>query len=152
MRKFTKKQYLAAGAAAVIIAGGAGAAFAYWTAGGSGNGSGTVANSNGSVTLHGTFPAATLTPGGSAPVTFTADNPGTSNLYVTAVNVDSIATSDVNCLAGDFSVDNYNAPGTEVAKGASNIPVGTATIHMANTDVSQDACKGATITLTLSST
>jgi hypothetical protein len=151
MRKFSKKQYLAAGAAAVLIAGGAGVAFAYWTTGGSGSGSGTVASSNGSLTLHATFDSAVLTPGGSVPVAYTADNGGSSNLYLSTLSVDSIATSDALCLPADFHATAIVAP-AEVAAGAGDVSVGSGTLSMDDTDVSQDACKGATVTINLSST
>jgi hypothetical protein len=40
----------------------------------------------------------------------------------------------------------------EVAAGASDVSVGSGTLSMDDTDVSQDACKGATVTINLSST
>jgi hypothetical protein len=149
MRRFTKKQYLVAGVAAAIIAGTAGSAIAYWTTTGSGTGSGTTAASNGNVVLHASFTSATLTPGGNTPVSFTADNAGSSNLHVGTVT--TVVTASGTCDASWFTV----APVLE-----DQTIAGTSTTALANsgslvfadsTTVNQDACKSATITLTLSS-
>jgi len=152
MRKFTKKQYLAAGAAAVIIAGGAGAAFAYWTTTGSGNGSAQNASSNGTITLHAAF-ADGLTPGASETVTYTADNPGSSSLYVgtitPTVSIDS-AHATARCQASDFSIA-PTVSNTRVVAGATGTAAGTGTLAFADTGANQDACKGATVNLTLAS-
>ncbi|MDT4933712.1 MAG: hypothetical protein QOK11_1604, partial [Pseudonocardiales bacterium] len=102
MRKFSKKQYLAAGAAAVIVAAGAGTAFAYWTTTGSGTGSGTVASANGTLVLHASFDSNVLTPGGSIPVSYTADNAGSSNLQVGTVH--AVVSASGTCDALWFSV------------------------------------------------
>lgn len=150
--KFTKKRAVVALAAVGILAV-AGIAFAYWTTTGSGSGSGSVASSNGTITLHGTVTNA-LTPGGSSSVTFTADNAGTSNLYVGKVHLDSVAADagHSGCAVADFTMPDVTE-NNEVAAGASAHALPTnGTISYANTDVSQDACKGASLTLTLSST
>ena len=63
----TKKRFVVLGVVAALAI--AGAAIAYWTAGGSGTGTGTVASSNGSVVLHGSI-ASGLTPGGSESVSY----------------------------------------------------------------------------------
>ena len=135
---------------AAIVAGG-GAAFAYWTASGAGTGSGTAASSNGTITLTAHFASNTLTPGGSVPVTITAANSGTTNLYLTNINAGSITldpTSVSNgCLVGDFSLSGVSTTATEVKAGDTSDAVGTDTLNFANSDVSQDGCKGATITL-----
>ena len=111
MRKFTKKQYLAAGAAAVIIAGGAGAAFAYWTTSGTGTGSATTGSSS---TWEVSSDAATgdaLTPGGPTDTVafhITNNNSGVQRLRtvtVTVANSDGSAWTSVSgCSAADYSV------------------------------------------------
>ncbi|MCU1657695.1 MAG: hypothetical protein JWO57_2351 [Pseudonocardiales bacterium] len=155
MRKFSKKQYLAAGAAAVIIAGGAGTAFAYWTTSGSGTGSGTAATANGTLGLHASFASDTLTPGNSVPVSFTADNTNSSDLQVGTVHTVVTTTPAVDatgtCNASWFSVADvtenqvitHNTSGTALATGG--------TLVFAESGTNQDGCKGATITLTLTS-
>jgi hypothetical protein len=156
MKRFMNKKVAAIGLAAGLVLGGAGAAFAYWTAGGSGGGNGTVASSNGTVTLHASFASGALTPGGSVPVTITADNPGTTNLFVTSVADGStpIAVS-TGCNLPDFSLQTSptlsNVAGTEVPAGATGVTVATDTLSYANTDVDQSPCKGGTVTLSYTS-
>ena len=86
---------------AVVLALATGA-FAYWTTSGSGTGTATNALSNGTLVLH---PAtvAGLGPGKSQPVTFTADNGGSSSLFVGTV-VTAASVNPATCLAADFSV------------------------------------------------
>jgi hypothetical protein len=141
-----KKKIILAAAAVVVI--GAGSAFAYWTTTGSGTGSGTTAASNGTVVLHASF-ANGLTPGGSTPVSFTADNAGSSSLQVGTVT--TVVTASGTCDASWFSV----APVAEnqtIAAGASGVALANGgTLTFTDAAVNQDACKSATITLTLSS-
>lgn len=149
--KFSMKKKTAATiTAGFLVAGTAAGAYAYWTTTGSGTGSSSVAASNGVITLHGSFPVSALTPGGSQTVSFTADNPGTSSLYVGTVTT-VVTTSDAGCLPGDFAVapvaQNFQVPAHAVAAALPK----TGTITMADTTANQDACKGATITLTLTS-
>ncbi|MEV6416803.1 hypothetical protein [Kribbella sp. NPDC051718] len=141
-----KKKILVAAAAVLVI--GAGSAFAYWSTTGSGTGSGTTAASNGTVVLHASF-ANGLTPGASTPVSFTADNAGTSSLQVGTVT--TVVTASGTCDAAWFSV----APVAEnqtIAAGASGVALANSgTLTFTDAAVNQDACKSATITLTLSS-
>ena len=148
MRKFSKRGLAAFGVGVVVIAG-AGAGFAYWTQSGSGGGSGSV-GTTGTITLPGTFTSAQLYPGGSVPVTLTAANSGTS--AVTLANVHTVVTtSDPDCLASDFVMADV-AQATSVPAGATAEPLTGGTLTMQNTALNQDACKGAVLTLTLSST
>jgi hypothetical protein len=128
-----KRTVLVLGAVAVLAV--AGVAVAYWTTSGSGSGSGAVASSNGAITLHGAI-SGELAPGGSAPVSFTADNANSSSEQVgtihAVVSIDE-AHANAGCEASDFTL----------ADGG--------TISMADTAANQDACKGATISLALTS-
>jgi hypothetical protein len=151
---FTLKKKLVAGAAVAALALGAGgAAFAYWTASGSGSGTATVASSNGALTLHASFPS-TLYPGDSETVSFTADNAGAQAVAVgtvhSVVGVDSTHAT-AGCLAADFSVADVVENQSIAAAAVATALTHDGTISMSNTNVSQDACKGATLTLTLSS-
>ncbi|TCO45649.1 hypothetical protein EV646_108272 [Kribbella antiqua] len=135
-------------AAAAVVAIGAGTAFAYWSTTGSGTGSGANASSNGTVVLHASF-ADGLTPGASTPVTFSADNAGTSSLQVGTVT--SVVSASGTCDASWFTI----APVAEnqtIAAGATGVELtNKGTLAFADTATNQDSCKGATITLTLSS-
>ena len=146
MRRFSKKSVAAATAALVLVGGGA--AYAYWTTTGSGTGSATAASSNGTIVLHASF-ADGLTPGASEPVVFTADNTNSSSLQVGTIT--SVVTTNVaGCLAADFSVPAVLS-NTTVTAGATGAAVGSGTISFQDTAVSQDACKGAVITITATS-
>jgi hypothetical protein len=133
-------------------------AYAYWTTTGAGTGSATVASSNGTIVLHASF-ANGLTPGASEAVGFTADNAGTSNLYVgTATSTVSVSnaynatTNPGGCKASWFSI----APVAEnqtIAAGGSGVALahdGSITFNDSSSE-NQDGCKGATVTLTLAS-
>ena len=155
MRKMSKKNKIVAvcGAAALTAVGG-GVAFAYWTT--TGSGSGTGANSAGTtaVTLHANF-AAGLAPGSanSKTVTYTADNPNTSSttVHITSASVSiDAAHVDLGCDAGWFHV---TIPSGTVAVGASSLAteIGTGVLSMDDLNVSQDGCKGATVTVSATS-
>jgi hypothetical protein len=126
-------------------------AVAYWTGGGSGSGSaqvGTVA----SVTLTGAVTPGSA-PGTAEPVTFTAANASASPIKVTKVHLVNITVDGGHaaCETADFSMADV-AEGHEVPAGATAEPLpNNGSLVYANTAVSQDACKGATLTLTLSS-
>lgn len=150
-RNLMKKRILVLGVVAVLAV--AGIALAYWTTTGSGEGSGTVAASNGTLTLHGEISEA-LTPGGSSPVTFTADNGGSSSLQVGTIHaVVSIDEEHANngCEASDFTIAD-TAENQVIAAHASGVALANeGSISMADTSENQDACKGATISLALTS-
>lgn len=146
VRKFSKKTTAALTAAFLIIGGGA---YAFWTTSGQGTVSAPNAASNGTVVLNATF-ASGLTPGASVPVTYTANNAGTSSLRVGTIS-HVVSTSDPLCLPADFTISNV-ASNTTVPAGSTNFALaGTGTLTFTDTAVNQDACKSATVTLTLTS-
>lgn len=134
--------------AAVAVAG---FAFAYWTGSGSGEGTGTVGTSA-TVTLTGTI-APGLAPGTASAVTFTAANDDSSPVQVTEVQLQSIAVDGphAGCDTGDMTMadvtENHAVPANATAEA---LPVDGSLVY-ANTGVNQDACQGATVTLTLTS-
>jgi hypothetical protein len=150
-RSIPKRKALVVGLVVTLAL--AGAAYAFWTTSGSGSGSGSVASSNGTLVLHGSI-TDELTPGGSSSVTFTADNANSSSLQVGTIHADvSIDTAHANagCLASDFTIDD-TVENQTIAAGASGVALTTnGSISMADTAVNQAACKGATITLDLTS-
>jgi hypothetical protein len=126
-------------------------AVAYWTGGGSGTGSADVGTS-GTVVLTGTV-APGISPGNAAPVSFTAANEGESAVQVTSIHLVGIATDEEHeaCETADFSMADV-AEGHQVPAGATAEPLPIdGSLAYANTGVSQDACQGATLTLTLTS-
>src|SRR3954447_11322282 len=156
----TKKIAAALGAGAVAVAG-SGVAFAFWTTTGEGATSASVAGaSNGTVTLAGSVPAG-ITPGGSETVTFTAANPGSTDLRVGTITLKSVsitkatAHSSEPCSASDFTMTDVAANQTVPHGTAATSPVtltATGTLTFANDLVnSQDGCKGASVVLNLTS-
>jgi hypothetical protein len=126
-------------------------AIAYWTGSGSGTGSADVGTS-GSVSLTGTITPGSA-PGTAEPVSFTAANPSESPVRVTGVHLVSVTVDSAHaaCETDDFSMadvtQNHQVPAEATAEA---LPSDGSLVY-ANTAVSQDACKGATLTLTLSS-
>jgi hypothetical protein len=152
MRKFSKKQYLAAGAAAVIVASGAGVAFAYWTDSGSGTGTATTGTSSPWSVVLGTATGGPLAPGtGDEVVSFTVKNVGTGHqsLASTVASITGVTGNPDTC----DPVTNYAVSATSLDTGAYGdiAPNGTVTGHftvsMNDLSSSQDGCKGATVNL-----
>jgi hypothetical protein len=148
-------------AAAMVLAGG-GAAFAYFTASGSGTGSATV-GSTGTWQVTQASSTGTLYPGsGSSVITFNVKNTGTADQqYSTATpTVDSdgsgniqtggSSTSVSGCLAAWFSasVSSDTGVNTNVAGGATVQVQVTVTMPTDSTD-NQNACEGETPNVTL---
>ncbi len=126
-------------------------AVAYWTGEGSGEGEAEVGTSS-EVTLTGTV-APGSSPGSSEPVSFTAANASDSPVRVSTVHLESIAVDGGHaaCETDDFTMadvtENHQVPAEATAEALPN----DGSLVYANTVVNQDACKGATLTLTLSS-
>ena len=156
MRRTTKtkratKRNLAIAGVTVLLLGGAGAAYAFWTAGGSGTGTATT-GSNVEITANQTSPITNLHPGGTAQTlsgNFTNTNDGPT--YVTSISVSVASVTPVGagtCIASDYVI-----AGSPIAVGT-DIPAGTnvgawtgATINFVNKATNQDGCKGATVNL-----
>jgi hypothetical protein len=152
-RKLLRKRRAVGVLAAIAVLAVAGAAVAYWTTTGAGSGSGSVASSNGTLALHGTI-TSQLTPGGSSAVTFSADNAGSSNLQVgtvhAVVSIDE-AHAEAGCKASDFTIAD-TVENQVIAAKSSGVALGTnGSIAMADTSANQDACKGASVSLALTS-
>lgn len=126
-------------------------AIAYWTGSGSGTGSGEVGTS-GTVTLTGTVTPGSA-PGTAEAVSFTAANPSESPVRVTAVHLVSVAADGAHaaCKTTDFTMADVSEEHQIPAGATEEALPNSGSLVYANTAVSQDACKGATLTLTLSS-
>lgn len=150
-RTFTRKK-LVAGASAIAILAGSGIAAAFWTGSGSGSGTGTAATGS-SVTLTGTI-AAGLAPNLTKAVTLTAANASSAAITISTVHLEGITVDagHAACDTADFSmadvVENHAVP---AGASAEALPTSGALVFT-ETSANQDACKGATLTLDLSST
>jgi hypothetical protein len=154
MRKPTKKSMAIVLSAAIVLAGG-GAAYAYWTAGGSGTGAATTAAGTTAVTAVQTTSVANMKPGDTAQAlsgNFTNTNGGP--VYVTSVTASIAVTKAVGAPAGTCDSTDYTLASPTMAVGA-DVPNGTAqgawtgaTLKFNNKAANQDACKGAGVAIT----
>jgi hypothetical protein len=142
-----KKRSGAVGIAIALVA--VVGAVAYWTGSGSGTGSGNVGSGDG-LTLHGVVTDG-VSPGTSVPVSFTADNANTSAITLTTIHLDSVTSDNALCDTSDFTMADV-VENQSIAASSTGVAVTNGgTLAYANTAVNQDACKNATLTLTLSS-
>ena len=154
MRKPTKKTTAIMVAAVTVLAGG-GAAFAYWTAGGSGTGSGATAAGSSNVTVVQTSTISAMQPGDAAQtLTGKFNNPNTGPAYVGTVTA-SIASvvKDAGAPAGTCDATDYTLANAAMTVNA-EVPAGNnvgswtgATIKFNNKASNQNQCKGATVNL-----
>jgi hypothetical protein len=154
MRKPTKKTTAIMIAAVTVLAGG-GAAFAYWTAGGSGTGTAATGTGTSAVTAVQTSTVSAMQPGDTAQaLSGNFNNPNSGPVYVTSVTA-SIAsvTKAVGAPAGTCDATDYTLAspvmtvGAEVVAGNAKGAWTGATIKFNNKVTSQDQCKGATVNL-----
>ncbi len=152
MSRMTKKK--TALVTALMLFTGGGIAVAYWSAGGSGSGTAPTKTTV-ALVVNQTTPLAEMYPGDSAQtISGNFDNPNSGPVYVTSVTA-SIAsvTKATNAPAGTCDATDYtlaNASmtvGAEVAAGTGQGSWSGATIKFNNKTTNQDACKGATVTL-----
>lgn len=148
LRRRTK--VLIAGSVGGVVLLSSAVAWAYFTTTGSGTGTGSTGTSS-AVTLHGTV-ASTLYPGTSSTVNFTVDNPSPGHQFVNTIHLVSVTTDAAHsaCNVADYTMPDVTA-GQDVANGNGTAITATGTITLANTAVSQDACKNAPLTLNLTS-
>ena len=153
MKVIKSKKGLVLLATLVVAAAATVGGYAYFTSSGSGVGSATVGTST-ALTITQTNTISGVLPD-SAPhtVAYSIDNTAQSFAQnLGKVTVTNIATSDpTNCLASWFSANApTNAVGTIPAGSTYNSNANTQpSIQMNDNGTNQDACKGATLTLTL---
>ena len=145
-------------AVAVAVVGGSGIAYAFWSAGGSGSGTGATGTTV-AIVAQQTSTVSDMRPGDS-PQTLSGnfDNPNSGPVYVTSVTA-SIGgvTKAGGAAAGPCTAADYTLA-SPVMSVAAQVPAGSgqgswsgATIKFNNsTSLNQDACKGATVSLSYS--
>jgi hypothetical protein len=152
--KITKKRVLTALSVVSVLAVAA-ISYAFWTAGGSGDGTATAGSTVG-ITVNQTSVLDAMYPGDSAQ-TLSGDftNTNDSPVYVGTVtaSIDSVEKADDapagTCDATDFALDDeVITVNSEIPSGEHTGSWGDATIQFNNkADTNQDACKGATVNL-----
>jgi hypothetical protein len=147
----TKRQALLGVGLALIMAT---AAFAYWTAGGSGSGTAQAGTTTG-LTVNQTSTLTAMYPGDSAQtLSGTFDNPNSGPIHVGTVTASiSSVTKAGGAPAGTCDATDFTLASAAVTVNA-DVPAGTstgswsgATIRFNNKATNQDACKGATVNL-----
>ena len=150
MKRFMTRKVLTVGIAAGLTLGIAGAALAFWTTSGTGNGSAGVGapvgiTVNQSTVVSGMYPGDTVTLSGTFP------NTNASPVEVASVTA-TIGTLPTGCVAADFSIGGSAPVGTE-------IPVGTdvgawtgLTITMNDTTNNQDTCETTSVPIVYGTT
>jgi hypothetical protein len=142
----TKKKIAAVIAATAVVALGSTAAYAYWTAGGSGDGAATTGQTQ---ALSVTGSAAGLAPGLTVPITYTIHNPASFAQHITGVTVAITAFSvhpndaaQPDCTNNDFTlVTQPVALNADVPAGDSTYTVNAGTIKMIDTNADQNNCQ-----------
>jgi len=140
--------------AALVVTGGA--AFAWWTAGGSGTGSASTGNVSGLTVLQ-TSVVTGLAPGLPAQtLSGTFQNPNSGPVYVSSVSVTiSSVVKAVGAPAGTCDATDYVITGSPLTIDAEVLANDTSTwsgpqIAFVNKASNQDGCKGATVNLAYS--
>lgn len=154
MAKFTKKKKISLAMAALVLGTG-GAAFAYWTAGGSGTGEATTGTTTSTLTAVQTSTVTAMRPGDSAQtLSGVFNNPNDGPIYVATVTASiSSVTKAAGAPAGTCDATDYALAGAtmtvghEVAAGSGVDAWTGATLKFNNKATAQDACKGATVNL-----
>jgi hypothetical protein len=94
-----------------------------------------------------------LAPGTSRSVMLTASNAGPSDIVIIGVRLLQVTADDAhpNCVTEDFTMADVHQSAS-VPGHTNEYRLASGTLVYQNTSVNQDACKAATLTLTLSST
>lgn len=144
---------------ALVVAGGTGVAYSYWTSDGTGTGTAATKTSQLAITVTQTSVVADLRPGGPA-VTLegTIDNPASNgdvhvdDLLVSIDSVvDGLSAPIVGCDATDYTLSAASVTlNIDVAEGTSESWTGPTISFNNKAGVNQDACKDATVNLAYS--
>ena len=153
MSKFFSRRSIVLGAVLSLAI--AGAAIAYWTAGGSGTGSASAAGAQSALTANQSGTLTAMYPGDSAQTlsgTFTNTNDGP--IHVTSVTASIASVSKATgaaagtCDATDFTLASpVMSVNTDVPVDSDVGAFSGATIKFNDKASNQDACKGATVNL-----
>jgi hypothetical protein len=149
--RFSLKKKMVAAAAVVALVGGGTAAFAFWSAGGSGSGSATTSPGTSGIIIHQTSPAITDLAPGVAPEALSGnfDNSNASAVQVNQVTA-SITVTPLGanlCSAADYDLVQPTATNALVPAGLAQGSWTGGSLGFHNTAANQDGCKGATVNI-----
>jgi hypothetical protein len=151
MSKLNRKKKFAAFAAAVVVVAGAGAAYAFWTKGGAGTGSATTGTTVAVVVNQTNTPVTGLFPGGPAgALSGNFNNPNGGPVAIGVVTASVTATSVPACDPAWYQIVGTATPASQTLASGPGVGTWTGLSVRLNNDlaVNQDACKGASITIT----
>jgi hypothetical protein len=144
-----RKSLITTAVAGGIVAVSATAAFAYWTAAGSGTGSAATAAESQPLTIAQTSTNAGLVPGGEvSTITGTITNPNPFPVPINTITATPTVGAS-GCQASWFTVSGLSAPATVPAN---NSVTFSGSIRMTDSGTNQDACKGVTVNLAFATT
>jgi hypothetical protein len=129
------KKWMIFGGASVLVAGGAVAALAYFTANGSGTAPGTIGTST-SLVLHGTS-GSTLYPGTSSSMSFTVDNASSGHALLGTIHLASVVACDSAFVSGACP-NGHEISGCESVDNGSTSNANTSDFYMADVVANQD--------------
>jgi len=131
---------------------GGGAAVAYWSAGGSGEGDAETGTTV-SVVVNQTSDVSGLAPGlGAQTLSGNFDNPNDGSVYVGAVTAEVVGTNQAGCDADDYTIAGSAPVNAQIASGDGVGSWTGLTIQFNNKPaVNQDVCKNALVELSYTS-
>jgi hypothetical protein len=150
-RRISRKKKVAVATVALIGVGGA--AFAYWTAGGSGDGTANAASDSSPVTIVQTSTITPIAPGEEQSLSGTIDNPNTVaaevngfTASISSVTGGTDGTADTDgCNPSDFTILGATVDGPIQALANDTTSWSGPSLKLLDTGVNQDACKGAVV-------
>jgi hypothetical protein len=156
MRRITTRRIVIIGATAGAVLLTGGVAFAFWSSTGTSAGAAEVAATASELTVTQVGSPTGLVPGGTPQaITAKVDNPSASailltDVAVTVTDVVEAAGASGTCAVGNFAiVDNAAYDGELIAAAGTTGDVDVATIQLIESGSNQDACKGASVVLSL---
>ena len=160
----SRRRFIAVALSAVIIAGAAGTAAAFFTSSGTGTGSATIASASAFDVVVNTPTGGSLVPGGTTDnVAYTVTNPvsAASPAQLTTITIEVTpgfsyvdGNNDPACNASDFSINGLAAGTSGIYPVSQLLPVGgtftsSFNIQMIDNGANQDSCEGGSVPLTV---
>lgn len=134
-----------------------GLAVAFWTAGGSGTGSGATGSGT-ALTVNQTVSPTGLYPGGSSALSGNFTNPNSGSVYIASVTA-TVTTFSVQadgakppCTQADFSISGTATVAAQVPSGTGVGSWSGLSLNMTNAGTNQDNCKNITVPITYTAT